>query len=139
MCSYIFCQVPLLIGGATTSRTHTAVKIAPKRKSPVVHVLDASKSVVVVSILFTQVLTHNSVTLFINLSAYSVKDSLVMSLLLHCTIHIIEAVSNSVSQAPHTHTPVLSYIWHCLSMTFYNLENCSESLICLLICSSSLP
>ncbi|KAK3879260.1 hypothetical protein Pcinc_016153, partial [Petrolisthes cinctipes] len=40
-------QIPLLIGGATTSRTHTAVKISPKYKHPVVHVLDASKSVVV--------------------------------------------------------------------------------------------
>ncbi|KAK7077289.1 hypothetical protein SK128_014227 [Halocaridina rubra] len=42
-------QVPLLIGGATTSRTHTAVKIAPRYKHPVVHVLDASQSVVVCS------------------------------------------------------------------------------------------
>ncbi|XP_071516049.1 methionine synthase-like isoform X2 [Panulirus ornatus] len=42
-------QVPLLIGGATTSRTHTAVKIAPKYQHPVVHVVDASKSVVVCS------------------------------------------------------------------------------------------
>ena len=42
-------KVPLLIGGATTSRTHTAVKIAPRYKSPCIHVLDASKSVVVVS------------------------------------------------------------------------------------------
>ncbi|XP_033734273.1 methionine synthase-like [Pecten maximus] len=42
-------QLPLLIGGATTSRTHTAVKIAPRYKSPTIHVLDASKSVVVCS------------------------------------------------------------------------------------------
>ncbi|KAG0720022.1 Methionine synthase [Chionoecetes opilio] len=42
-------QIPLLIGGATTSRTHTAVKIAPKYRNPVVHVLDASKSVLVCS------------------------------------------------------------------------------------------
>ncbi|KAL8568291.1 hypothetical protein ACOMHN_040864 [Nucella lapillus] len=42
-------QVPLLIGGATTSRAHTAVKIAPQRTLPVIHVLDASKSVVVCS------------------------------------------------------------------------------------------
>lgn len=42
-------QIPLLIGGATTSRAHTAVKIAPRYKHPVVHVLDASKSVVVCS------------------------------------------------------------------------------------------
>ncbi len=36
---------PLLIGGATTSRTHTAVKIAPAYSGPVVHVLDASRAV----------------------------------------------------------------------------------------------
>jgi 5-methyltetrahydrofolate--homocysteine methyltransferase len=40
---------PLLIGGATTSRTHTAVKIAPEYNDGVVHVLDASRSVTVVS------------------------------------------------------------------------------------------
>jgi len=38
-------RTPLLIGGATTSRIHTAVKIAPKYDNTVVHVLDASKSV----------------------------------------------------------------------------------------------
>ncbi|MCL4134746.1 UNVERIFIED_CONTAM: hypothetical protein GTU68_059103 [Idotea baltica] len=42
-------QIPLLIGGATTSQTHTAVKIAPKYLAPVIHVLDASRSVVVCS------------------------------------------------------------------------------------------
>ena len=41
-------DVPLLIGGATTSAKHTAVKIAPKYKHPVIHVLDASQSVPVV-------------------------------------------------------------------------------------------
>ena len=40
---------PLLIGGATTSRQHTAVKIAPERQGPVVHVADASLVVGVVS------------------------------------------------------------------------------------------
>ena len=41
-------DVPLLIGGATTSAKHTAVKIAPAYKQPTVHVLDASRSVGVV-------------------------------------------------------------------------------------------
>ncbi len=36
---------PLLIGGATTSRIHTAVKIAPARKAPVIYVSDASRAV----------------------------------------------------------------------------------------------
>lgn len=47
-------KIPLLIGGATTSRTHTAVKIAPRYAEPTVHVLDASKSVVVCSALIDQ-------------------------------------------------------------------------------------
>ncbi len=38
-------NIPLLIGGATTSRAHTAVKISPNYDAPVVHVLDASRSV----------------------------------------------------------------------------------------------
>lgn len=42
-------KIPLLIGGATTSRIHTAVKIDPQYDGPVVHVLDASRSVPVVS------------------------------------------------------------------------------------------
>ena len=38
-------DIPLLIGGATTSRVHTAVKISPNYDEPVIHVLDASRSV----------------------------------------------------------------------------------------------
>ncbi len=38
-------ELPLLIGGATTSKVHTAVKIAPSYSQPVVHVLDASRAV----------------------------------------------------------------------------------------------
>ncbi|XP_019860421.1 PREDICTED: methionine synthase-like [Amphimedon queenslandica] len=44
-------KIPLLIGGATTTKTHTAVKIAPCYSQPTIHVVDASKSVVVVSTL----------------------------------------------------------------------------------------
>lgn len=47
-------QIPLLIGGATTSRVHTAVKIEPHYDHPVVHVLDASRAVTVVSSLLSQ-------------------------------------------------------------------------------------
>jgi 5-methyltetrahydrofolate--homocysteine methyltransferase len=42
-------KMPLLIGGATTSKQHTAVKISPEYSEPVVHVLDASRAVDVVS------------------------------------------------------------------------------------------
>jgi 5-methyltetrahydrofolate--homocysteine methyltransferase len=47
-------NVPLLIGGATTSKLHTAVKIDPEYEQPVVHVLDASRSVGVCSKLLSQ-------------------------------------------------------------------------------------
>ncbi|MDR5819007.1 MULTISPECIES: methionine synthase [unclassified Caballeronia] len=46
-------QTPLLIGGATTSRVHTAVKIAPHYEGPVVYVPDASRSVSVASSLLS--------------------------------------------------------------------------------------
>jgi 5-methyltetrahydrofolate--homocysteine methyltransferase len=48
-------KLPLLIGGATTSRAHTAIKIAPHYSEPVVHVLDASRAVpVTTSLLSTE-------------------------------------------------------------------------------------
>ena len=46
-------KVPLLIGGATTSRAHTAIKIAPHYSEPVVHILDASRAVPVTSSLLS--------------------------------------------------------------------------------------
>jgi 5-methyltetrahydrofolate--homocysteine methyltransferase len=47
-------HLPLLIGGATTSRAHTAVKIAPHYRSSTVHVLDASRAVGVVNSLLNE-------------------------------------------------------------------------------------
>ncbi|MGE0405507.1 MAG: methionine synthase [Candidatus Korobacteraceae bacterium] len=46
-------RLPLLIGGATTSRAHTAIKIAPHYSEPVVHVLDASRAVPVTTSLLS--------------------------------------------------------------------------------------
>lgn len=47
-------KTPLLIGGATTSKMHTAVKIDPRYSAPTVHVLDASRAVTVVSSLLDE-------------------------------------------------------------------------------------
>jgi 5-methyltetrahydrofolate--homocysteine methyltransferase len=47
-------NIPLMIGGATTSKTHTAVKIAPEYDNGVIHVLDASRSVTVAGSLFNK-------------------------------------------------------------------------------------
>ncbi len=46
-------KLPLLVGGATTSRAHTAIKIAPHYSEPVVHVLDASRAVPVTTSLLS--------------------------------------------------------------------------------------
>jgi 5-methyltetrahydrofolate--homocysteine methyltransferase len=46
-------KLPLLVGGATTSRAHTAVKVAPHYSEPVVHVLDASRAVPVTTSLLS--------------------------------------------------------------------------------------
>ncbi len=46
-------KLPLLIGGATTSRAHTAIKIAPNYSEPVVHILDASRAVPVTTSLLS--------------------------------------------------------------------------------------
>ena len=54
-------SMPLLIGGATTSRIHTAVKIAPRYHGPVVHVLDASRAVGVAGSLLSETLRDDFV------------------------------------------------------------------------------
>jgi 5-methyltetrahydrofolate--homocysteine methyltransferase len=58
-------KIPLLIGGATTSRVHTAVKIAPHYDGPVVYVTDASRSVGVA----TQLVSDNAQTYLASLKA----------------------------------------------------------------------
>ena len=47
-------KIPLLIGGATTSKAHTAVKIAPQGNSPIIHVNDASRAVTIVNKLLSE-------------------------------------------------------------------------------------
>ncbi|MBU3713408.1 MAG: methionine synthase [Ferruginibacter sp.] len=55
-------HIPLLIGGATTSRMHTAVKIAPEYEHGVVHVLDASRSVTVAGTLLNKEQKENFIS-----------------------------------------------------------------------------
>ncbi len=54
-------SIPLLIGGATTSKVHTALRIAPKYAGPVIHVLDASRAVGVASTLLSDTLKDDYV------------------------------------------------------------------------------
>lgn len=65
-------NIPLLIGGATTSRIHTAVKIAEAYNHGVIHVLDASRSVTVVSDLMNE--NKSSFLQKINLEYESLRD-----------------------------------------------------------------
>jgi 5-methyltetrahydrofolate--homocysteine methyltransferase len=55
-------EIPLLIGGATTSKLHTAVKIAPQREAPTIYVVDASRAVGVVSNLLSKTQRDGYVT-----------------------------------------------------------------------------
>ena len=55
-------QIPLIVGGATTSRVHTSVKICPEYSHPVIHVLDASKSVGVVGSLLSKDLKNGFIS-----------------------------------------------------------------------------
>ncbi|MHC5200878.1 methionine synthase [Myroides sp. LJL119] len=54
----INCKIPVMIGGATTSRVHTAVKIAPEYANTVVHVHDASRSVTIANKLLQEEIQH---------------------------------------------------------------------------------
>jgi 5-methyltetrahydrofolate--homocysteine methyltransferase len=54
--------MPLLIGGATTSKVHTALRIAPAYEGPVVHVLDASRAVGVATTLVSETIRDDYVT-----------------------------------------------------------------------------
>jgi 5-methyltetrahydrofolate--homocysteine methyltransferase len=63
-------KIPLLIGGATTSKIHTAVKIEPNYSAPVIHVKDASKSVSVVS----QLLSSENRDVFIRETREDYRD-----------------------------------------------------------------
>ena len=63
-------DIPLLIGGATTSRVHTAVRIAPTYQGPVIYVQDASRAVGVVS----QLLSEQNKTTFVEETSSLYKD-----------------------------------------------------------------
>jgi len=62
-------KIPVLIGGATTSKTHTAVKISPEYSGPVVHVNDASKAVPV----STSLLSENNKSFIENINEQYVR------------------------------------------------------------------
>jgi len=87
---------PLLIGGATTSRMHTAVKIAPQYSNGVVHVLDASRSVTVAGSLLNQ--QHKSTFLAQTLEEYErLRDDFASKRAVKQYIPFSEAQANPVA------------------------------------------
>ncbi len=66
-------KIPLLIGGATTSKIHTAIKIAPNYSGPVLYVKDASLNTFIVSQLMNEK-THNNFVAEINAEYQALRD-----------------------------------------------------------------
>jgi len=98
---------PLLIGGATTSRTHTAVKIAPQYGEGVVHVLDASRSVTVASSLLNKDLKKEFLR-NVKEEYIKLKDSFDSKKSVKQYISYEEAVNNSVKIDWINYTPPAS-------------------------------
>jgi cobalamin-dependent methionine synthase I len=97
-------KLPLLIGGATTSKMHTAVKLVTQYSGPVVHVLDASRSVPVAQTLLDK--TRNVGFVDDIREVGSNIHTLVCQLLVNCR----GERSHNPPPLPHTHTPLPS-LW----------------------------
>ncbi len=95
--------LPLLIGGATTSKIHTAVKICPEYEPPVIHVKDASKSVSVVSKLLSR--EHKNYAAEIALDYQKLRDTYAGA---RQKIHYLslEEARNNKMRIDWKHTPV---------------------------------
>ncbi|HTL82925.1 MAG TPA: methionine synthase, partial [Bacteroidia bacterium] len=103
-------KLPLMIGGATTSKVHTAVKIAPNYSHPVIHVNDASRSVPVVSNLISDDLRANFVK-DVELDYARVREQNSKALGQHKFIPIAEARNNKFEidwDAAHIVTPTFT-------------------------------
>jgi 5-methyltetrahydrofolate--homocysteine methyltransferase len=85
---------PLLIGGATTSRTHTAVKIAPAYDGTVIHVLDASRCVSVVSSLLSSPDVKNQYTEKISEEYAQLRDAYLQKLKQRILLPFLDALKN---------------------------------------------
>jgi 5-methyltetrahydrofolate--homocysteine methyltransferase len=94
-------QLPLMIGGATTSRVHTAVKIAPHYDGPVVYVPDASRSVSVASSL----LSDESATKFIQ----DLRDDYERIRLQHANRKVAPTISIEAARQNHEKIDWSSY------------------------------
>ncbi|MGE0665887.1 MAG: methionine synthase [Sphingomonadales bacterium] len=97
-------DMPLLIGGATTSRVHTAVKIAPNYHGPTVHVLDASRAVGVASSLISDNLKGDFVATVAN-EYQDIRDKRAGSSKEDRLLPLSEARANAYPADWSAHTP----------------------------------
>jgi 5-methyltetrahydrofolate--homocysteine methyltransferase len=102
-------ELPLLIGGATTSRIHTAVKIAPEYNNGVVHVLDASRSVTVASSLLNKDIKQNFLK-GIQEEYIKVKETFDSKKTIKQYISYDDAKKNKVTIDWENYTPPIPYL-----------------------------
>jgi 5-methyltetrahydrofolate--homocysteine methyltransferase len=98
-------DMPLLIGGATTSRVHTAVKIAPNYSGPAIHVLDASRAVGVASTLMSDEMKTGYVT-GIKTEYDDIREKRLAKPKADRLVSIDAARANAASVDFDTHTPI---------------------------------
>lgn len=98
-------HLPLLIGGATTSRMHTAVKIAPEYEEGVVHVLDASRSVTVAGSLLNKDQKEDFIK-NINKEYKKLKEDFGSKKVTKAYLSYAQAVENKMKLNWETFTPV---------------------------------
>jgi 5-methyltetrahydrofolate--homocysteine methyltransferase len=96
-------QIPLLIGGATTSRTHTAVKIAPQYDNGVIHVLDASRSVTVAGSLLSD--QKKNILENIGQEYQQLREDFASKKTIRQTVSLAEAQANAWTTNWNEYTP----------------------------------
>jgi 5-methyltetrahydrofolate--homocysteine methyltransferase len=116
---------PLLIGGATTSRMHTAVKIAPKYDEGVVHVLDASRSVTVVGQLVNEQ-TRSAFISALQQEYVQLKTDFERKQSAKQYISYQEAAANKVSIDWNSYIPIRPQLTGVMTLREYDLNEIRE-------------
>ncbi len=120
-------KMPLLIGGATTSKTHTAVKIEEKYSGPTIHVLDASKSVAVASSLLSSQSSVTESFIADTRSTYArIREQRKSNTSTKKYVSIEEARTKKLSLEWNNYTPPVPDVVGIQVLDNYNLEDLSN-------------
>jgi 5-methyltetrahydrofolate--homocysteine methyltransferase len=118
-------HIPLMIGGATTSRIHTAVKIDPHYSGPVVYVLDASKSVPVASNLLSTDLKDDFIT-NVKQEYISAREEYASRQSIKSYLSYEDALNNKLALDWSNYKPVKPSFLGTKTLTKYSLREISE-------------